>query len=158
MPVVTHPGPTAPAAPTVSLETPDRWSALPAGDALLRASGPGARGGAVTVVVRHLVRPGQDPVTAVLDGSAAAAGPPGTRVEDAFAVLIRGREWQARHVGWDDAGVPVLEVHLVTALPPAEGAGRHLLVVGRARGHGLEEDHEVLRAVLDTLLVDGDAG
>ena len=73
MPVLAHPGPSAPAPPGVRLEVPESWAAAPAGEALLRAAGPGT-GGPVEVVVRHRAGAPEESVDAVLAEVATAAG------------------------------------------------------------------------------------
>ncbi len=152
MPVLAHPGPSAPAPPGVRLEVPESWAATPAGEALLRAAGPGA-GGPVEVVVRHRAgEPGESADT-VLAAVATAAGGGAAEVEEPFVVEIGGREWLARNVSWDDDG-PVVEVHLVSGLEPAPGASRLVHVAGRVSGSGIDGDYDVLQQVLETLTVD----
>ncbi len=152
MPVLAHPGPSAPAPPGVRLEVPETWAAAPAGEALLRAAGPGT-GGPVEVVVRHRAGAPEESVDAVLAEVAAAAGGGVAEVEETFVVEIGGREWLARNVSWDDDG-PVVEVHLVCGLEPAPGASRLVHVAGRVSGPGLDDDYDLLQQVLETLTVD----
>ncbi len=154
MPVVAHPGPSAPAPPGVRLEVPEGWAATPAGDALLRAGGPGASGHDVDVVVRHRVgAPGETADAVVAEVAARAAGPSG-EVEEPFVVEIGGREWYARNVARDDSGAAVVEVHLVTGLAATEAATPLVHVRGRVEGEGLDADYDVLQQVLETLAVD----
>ncbi|PKW27942.1 hypothetical protein [Phycicoccus duodecadis] len=151
MPVLAHPGPSAPAAPAVHLEAPDGWAAVPAGDALLRLSGPGSQERPVEIVVRQLVEaPDTTTETVVADATAARGG----EVEDPFVVDLGGREWHARNVSWDEDGTPVVEVHLATPLPAADGCAPHLLVVGRVGGAGLDDDYDALQAVLESVTVE----
>lgn len=151
MPVLAHPGPSAPAASAVRLEAPDGWASVPAGDALLRLSGPGSQGRPVEIVVRQLVgAPDTTAATVVADSTAALGG----EVEDPFVVDLGGREWHARNVSWDEAGAPVVEVHLATALAASDGCAPHLLVVGRVGGPGLDDDYDTLQAVLESVTVE----
>lgn len=156
MPVVAHPGPSAPAPPGVRLEVPETWVATPAGDGLLRTGGPGTDA-AVTVVVRHRSDPSTDGPDTVLEALATSASGPAGEVEEPFVVEIGGREWHARNVSWDEDGTPVVEVHLVTALQPTPEASRVLHVAGRVAGSGLDTDYDLLQQVLETLVVDEDA-
>ncbi len=154
MPVVAHPGPSAPPAPAVRFEVPDGWQPQPSGDALLRATGTGARGDAVEIAVRHL---SGDPALgsdALVEDSTSRAAAGAGQVEEPFVVELGGREWHARNVSWDEDGTPVVEVHLATALDPTEVVSRHVLAVGRARGAGLDADYDALQAVLESLVVD----
>lgn len=153
MPVVAHPGPSAPRAPGVSLEVPDGWAARPPGDALLRAGGPGSLGDDVEIVVRHVAAPPERDSAAVVDIACSAAGAGGGQVEEPFVVEIGGREWDARNVSWDEGGSPVVEVHLATALPPPGPVSRHVHAVGTVRGAGLDADYDAVQAVLETLTV-----
>ncbi|MBM6401272.1 hypothetical protein [Phycicoccus sonneratiae] len=153
MPVLAHPGPSAPAPPGIRLEVPESWAASPAGDALLRAGGPGASG-SVEVVVRHRVQPPQEAADAVVTALATAAGGPSGEVEEPFVVEIGGREWHARNVSWDEAGTPVVEVHLVTSLAATDAVTPVLHVAGRVAGDGLDADYDVLQQVLETLVVE----
>lgn len=155
MPVLAHPGPSAPAPPGVRLEVPETWAAPPAGDALLRAEGPGADG-RVTVVVRHRAQAPDEAAPDVVTALAAAAGGPASEVEEPFVVEIGGREWHARNVSWDEDGTAVVEVHLVTPLPATDAASRVLHVAGRVGGDGLDADYDVLQQVLETLVVEED--
>ncbi|MGG5259001.1 hypothetical protein [Phycicoccus avicenniae] len=153
MPVVAHPGPSAPAPPAVRLEVPETWAAEPADDALLRTAGSGTDA-PVEVVVRHRAIDPTASADAVLERLAASAGGPGAEVEDPFLVEIGGREWAARNVSWDEAGSPVVEVHLVTALAATDAAARLLHVTGRVAGSGLDADYDQLQQVLETLVVE----
>lgn len=153
MPVLVHPGPSAPAPPGVRLEVPESWVASPAGDALLRAAGPGVDG-RVEVVVRHRADPPEDLAPDLVAALAAAAGGPEGEVEEPFVVEIGGREWHARNVSWDEDGTAVVEVHLVTALPATDEASRVVHVAGRVGGEGLDADYDVLQQVLETLVVE----
>ncbi len=153
MPVLAHPGPSAPAPPGVRLEVPETWAAPPAGDALLRAAGPGANG-RVDVVVRHRAQAPDELAEDVVTALAAAAGGPVAEVEEPFVVEIGGREWHARNVSWDEDGTTVVEVHLVTPLPATDAASRVLHVTGRVGGEGLDADYDVLQQVLETLVVE----
>ncbi|WP_299444904.1 hypothetical protein [uncultured Phycicoccus sp.] len=154
MPVVTHPGPSAPPAPAVRLEIPDGWQPQPSGDALLRAAGSGAGGDAVEIAVRHLTGdPALGSAVLVEDSTSQVAGGAG-QVEEPFVVEIGGREWHARNVSWDEDGTPVVEVHLATTLDPTDVVSRHVLAVGRARGAGLDADYDALQAVLESLVVE----
>lgn len=158
MPVLAHPGPSAPPAPAVRLEIPDAWEPQPPRDALLRAGGPGVGGEAVEIVVRHLS--GHLALSSgvlVEDSTARVAGGAG-HVEEPFVVEFGGREWHARNVSWDEDGAPVVEVHLATPLDPTETVSRHVLAVGRVRGAGLDADYDALQAVLESLVVDEAAG
>lgn len=153
MPVVAHPGPTSPAPPAVRFDAPDAWSAAPAGDALLRALGPGSAGDPVDVEVRHVTGPagvGADDLVAESAARAAAAA----QVEEPFVVEIGGREWVARNTSWDEDGTAVVEVHLATTLAGDGDVSRHVLVVGRVRGAGLDADYDALQGVLESLVLD----
>ncbi|KRE63582.1 hypothetical protein [Nostocoides sp. Soil756] len=152
MPVLAHPGPSAPAAPAVHLTAPDGWAPVPAGDALLRVSAPGSQEQAVDIQVRHLVAPeGTTAAVVIADTTAARGG----EVEDPFVVDLGGREWHARNVSWDEDGTPVVEVHLATPLSVAEGCAPHLLVVGRVAGTGIDDDYDTLQNVLESVTVEG---
>ncbi len=152
MPVLAHPGPSAPAPPGVRLEVPETWAAAPAGDALLRAAGPGATG-RIEVVVRHRADAPEESADAVLSALAGAAAGAAGEVEEPFVVDISGREWLARNVSWEADG-PVVEVHLVTGLEPATAASRLVHVAGRVSGAGIDDDYDVLQQVLESLAVD----
>ena len=160
VPVVAHPGPTSPPPPAVRFEVPDPWVSTPAGDALLRVAGPGSAGDPVEVEVRQVVAPEGIEAAVLVDGSAGHAGGGGGVVEEPFVVEIAGREWVARNVSWSEDAGPVVEVHLATTLAPAvEGVvSRHVHVVGRVRGSGLDADYDALQGVLETLVVEGGEG
>ncbi|HMM94884.1 MAG: hypothetical protein IE926_09630 [Micrococcales bacterium] len=154
MPVVAHPGPSSPVAPGIRLEVPQEWATAPAGTALLRAGGPGRGGDEVDVVVVHRVgAPGETAEAVAAEAAASAAGASG-EVEEPFVVEICGREWFAHNVSLDTADGPVVEVHLVTALPATEEASPVVHVLGRVRGDGLDADYDLLQQVLETLSVE----
>lgn len=153
MPVVVHPGPSAPAPPVVRLEVPEAWAAAPAGDALLRTGGAGTDA-PVEVVVRHRAGATTETPDTLLERLAASAGGPGAEVEEPFVVELGGREWTARNVSWDEDGTEVVEVHLVTALAPTPEVARVLHVTGRVAGSGLDADYDQLQQVLETLVVE----
>lgn len=159
MPVLAYPGPGAPRPPRVAVEVPPSWVPVPAGGDLLRARGAGESGAPVQVAVRqHLSGPGLEVGTLVAELAVAPADVASAEIEDPFVVDIAGREWQARHVSWDEVGGPVIEVHLATAVGPADdpSVAQFVHVVGRVRGAGLGADYDILQAVLDTLVVEGD--
>ena len=157
MPVLAFPGPAAPAPPPVTLEVPDGWNALPPGAELLRASGTGAAGDPVEVVVRHHTGPAGYGATDLLDAIDGLPERPGAEAEPPFVVEIGGREWVARHVSWDEGSEPVIEVHLAAGVDPGSDDDLSHLVVatGRVRGAGLEADYDLLQSVLETLVVGG---
>ena len=168
MPVLAVPGPVAPAPPPVTVEVPEAWEALPPGADLLHVRGPGSAGDPVDVRLRAHTGPQGYAAADLLDdlaGSAAA----GTEVEPPFVVEIGGRDWTARNISWDEPTGPVVEVHLAVAVDDAApggaddgdteraGVSRLLLATGRVRGAGLDADYDVLRSVLETVVVGGAA-
>ena len=178
MPVLAVPGPLAPAPPLVTLEVPEAWEAVPAGWDLLHVRGTGSAGDPVDVRLRSHTGPVECGAADLLD-DAAASVPEGSEVEPAFLVEIGGREWTARNVSWDEPSGPVVEVHLAVAVDRPTGqseqngqnghseengqagpAGerplaRLLLATGRVRGDALDADYDLLRSVLETLVVGG---
>jgi len=176
MPVLVVPGPAAPPPPPVTVEVPEAWEALPPGPDLLLVRGTGSAGDPVEVRLRPHTGPHGYAVADLLDDLGAAAAR-GSEVETPFVVEIGGREWTARNVSWDEPDGPVVEVHLATAVEPAEAGGdaadqpaapvgadepdagftRLLLATGRVRGTGLDADYDVLQSVLETLAVGGAA-
>ena len=166
MPVLAVPGPVAPAPPPVTVEVPEAWQALPPGSDLLHVRGPGSAGDAVEVRLRAHTGAAGFAVSDLLDELAAASAP-GSEVEPAFVVEFGGREWTARNVSWDEAGGPVVEVHLATAVDPVgdeadqtdadAGFTRLVLATGLVRGTGLDADYDALQSVLETLSVGGAA-
>jgi hypothetical protein len=157
MPVLAYPGPAAPSPPSVTVEVPDGWDALPPGSDLLRARGTGATGEPVEVSVRSHTGPAGYAAADLVDVLADRASRPGTEVEPSFVVEIGGREWVARNVSWDESTGPVVEVHLAAAVEgtPDEGVRRLVVVTGRVRGATLDADYDVLQTVLETIVVGG---
>ena len=157
MPVLAFPGPVAPPPPSVTVEVPDGWDALPAGPGLLRVRGTGATGEPVEVSVRSHTGPPGYAATDLVDDLAGDATRPGTEVEPSFVVEIGGREWVARNVSWDEATGPVVEVHLAAAVDagPDDDVSRLVVATGRVRGADLDADYDVLQSVLETLVVGG---
>ena len=175
MPVLAVPGPLAPAPPPVRVEVPEAWEAVPAGWDLLHVRGAGSAGDPVDVRLRSHTGPVECRAADLLD-DAAASVPEGSEVEPAFLVEIRGREWTARNVSWDEPSGPVVEVHLAVAVDrPTEQSeqseqseqngqngqngerplARLLLATGRVQGDALDADYDLLRSVLETLVVGG---
>lgn len=153
MPVVAYPSPGRPAPPALRLEVPDTWQSPPAGDALVRAVGPGSAGGEVVVEARHRVEaPGTSAEGLAADVAARAAGAAG-EVEEVFLVEIADREWTAHNVSRDEADGPVVEVHLVTVVGADEAAVSAVHVLGRATGDDLDADYDLLQQVLETVTV-----
>ena len=156
MPVLAYPGPAAPSPPSVTVEVPDGWDAVPAGPDLLRARGTGAAGEPVEVTVRSHTGPAGYAATDLVDALADDASRPGTEVEPSFVVEIGGREWVARNISWDESTGPVVEVHLAAAVEgDADDVSRLVLATGRVRGATLDADYDVLQSVLETLVVGG---
>ena len=139
MPVLAFPGPAAPAPPPVTLEVPDGWDALPPGSDLLRARGTGAAGDPVEIAVRQHTGPAGYAATDLVDAIDALPEQAGAEVEAPFVVEIGGREWAARHVSWDEAGGPVVEVRLAADVDPAahDDLSRLVVATGRVRGTSL---------------------
>jgi hypothetical protein len=159
MPVLAFPGPAAPPPPTVTVEVPDGWDALPAGPDLLRARGTGAAGDPVEVSVRHHTGPAGYEATDLVEALGLGSTRAGTEVEPSFVVEIGGREWVARNISWDESTGPVVEVHLASAVEAdaADGVSRLVLATGRVSGATLDADYDVLQSVLETLVVGGAA-
>ena len=157
MPVLAFPGPAAPAPPPVTLEVPDDWDAVPPGADLLRARGTGAAGDPVEVAVRHHTGPAGYAAADLVEALGVQPERSGTEVEPPFVVEIGGREWVARHVSWDEAGGPVVEVHLAAGVDPAadDDLSRLVVATGRVRGVGVDADYDVLQSVLESLVVGG---
>jgi hypothetical protein len=160
MPVLAFPGPAAPSPPSVTVEVPDGWDALPAGSDLLRARGTGAAGDPVEVTVRSHTGPVGYAATDLVDALADGVNRPGTEVEPSFVVEIGGREWVARNISWDESSGPVVEVHLAALVDGApdgvaDDVSRLVVATGRVRGATLDADYDVLQSVLETLVVGG---
>jgi hypothetical protein len=161
MPVLAFPGPAAPSPPSVTVEVPEGWDALPAGSDLLRARGTGAAGEPVEVTVRSHTGPAGYDATDLVDALADGVTRPGTEVEPSFVVEIGGREWVARNITWDESSGPVVEVHLAAVVDgsAAEGTAdevsRLVVATGQVRGATLDADYDVLQSVLETLVVGG---
>ena len=101
MPVLAFPGPAAPSPPSVTVEVPEGWDAVPAGSDLLRARGTGAAGEPVEVSVRSHTGPVGYGASDLVDALVNSVTRPGTEVEPSFVVEIGGREWVARNISWD---------------------------------------------------------
>ena len=159
MPVLAFPGPAAPSPPSVTVEVPDGWDAVPPGSDLLRARGSGAAGEPVEVAVRHHIGPAGLAATELVESLTDDAHRPGTEVEPSFVVEIGGREWVARNVSWDESTGPVVEVHLAAAVDdaPDDDVSRLVVATGRVRGATLDADYDLLQSVLETLVVGGAA-
>ena len=155
MPVLAFPGPAAPSPPSVTVEVPEGWDALPAGSDLLRARGTGAAGDPVEVTVRSHTGPVGYAATDLVDALADGVNRPGTEVEPSFVVEIGGREWVARNISWDESSGPVVEVHLAAAVDGSADVSRLVVATGRVRGATLDADYDVLQSVLETLVVGG---
>ena len=153
MPVLAFPGPKAPPPPPVTLEVPEGWDAVPAGPDLLRARGAGTAGDPIEIGVGTHRAPAGSAAEQVLEVVSAASAPPGSEVEPVFVVEIGGREWAARNVSWDEPGGPVVEVVLATSPDGEDDALPFVVATGRVRGSGVDEDYDVLQAVLETLVV-----
>jgi hypothetical protein len=159
MPVLAFPGPAAPSPPSVTVEVPDGWDAVPPGSDLLRARGSGATGEPVEVAVRHHTGPAGLAATELVESLTDDTSRPGTEVEPSFVVEIGGREWVARNVSWDESTGPVVEVHLAAAVEdaPDDDVSRLVVATGRVRGATLDADYDLLQSVLETLVVGGAA-
>jgi hypothetical protein len=157
MPVLAFPGPVAPPPPSVTVEVPEGWGALPAGPGLLRVRGSGAAGDPVEVAVRSHNAPAGYAAADLVDALADDATRPGTEVEPSFVVEIGGREWVARNISWDESAGPVVEVHLAAAVDtaPDDDVSRLVVVTGRVSGATIDADYDVLQSVLETLVVGG---
>jgi hypothetical protein len=157
MPVLAFPGPAAPPPPTVTVEVPDGWDALPPGPGLLRARGTGAAGDPVEVTVSHHTGPAGLAATDLVEALGEGSRRAGTEVEPSFVVEIGGREWVARNISWDESTGPVVEVHLAAAVeePGDDEVSRLVVATGRVSGATLDADYDVLQSVLETLVVGG---
>jgi hypothetical protein len=157
MPVLAFPGPAAPSPPPVTVEVPEGWDTGPGGFDLLRARGTGAAGEPVEVTVRSHTGPVGYAATDLVDALAEGVTRPGTEVEPSFVVEIGGREWVARNISWDEAGGPVVEVHLASLVDDAaeDEVSRLVVATGRVRGATLDADYDLLQSVLETLVVGG---
>ena len=161
MPVLAFPGPAAPSPPSVTVEVPEGWDALPAGSDLLRARGTGAAGEPVEVTVRSHTGPVGYAATDLVDALADGVTRPGTEVEPSFVVEIGGREWVARNITWDESsgpgrrGAPRGRGRRHAGEGTADEVSRLVVATGRVRGATLDADYDVLQSVLETLVVGG---
>ena len=140
MPVLAFPGPAAPSPPSVTVEVPEGWDALPAGSDLLRARGTGAAGEPVEVTVRSHTGPVGYAATDLVDALADGVTRPGTEVEPSFVVEIGGREWVARNISWDESSGPVVEVHLAAVVDGARPRHDDVEPPGRRHRPGARRD------------------
>lgn len=157
MPVLAFPGPAAPPPPSVTVEVPEGWDAVPSGPDLLRARGTGTAGAPVELVVRSHCGPVGYAAADLVEALAAGTSRPGSEIEAPFVVAIGGREWVARNISWDESSGPVVEVHLAAAVEPAadDEVSRLVVAIGTVRGADLDADYDVLQSVLETLVVAG---
>lgn len=155
MPPLSHPGPLAPALPQVSLELVDGWSAVPAGDALLRAIGRPAGGPPPTLTVRVRTEPLEAAVEDVV--LAGIADGPGVVVDPSFAVAFGDRQWTGVNVSGPGGpeSPPWVEVHLATAID-RRPVHQVVILTGRAAGAEIEDEYALLQRMMETVEVRSD--